>query len=80
MAGLLAVLVCLILLIVPISATQEGWTGNCGGVLLPTDEWLAASEACNVASNNRLTIALVVGAVGVVAFFGASQVKKRVDD
>ena len=80
MVGLAAVLVCLILLTVSVSGTQARWTGNCGSVLSPTGEWLAAPEACEVARNSRLTSSLVIGAVGVAAFVGASQVKKREDD
>jgi len=80
MAGLAAVLVCLILLTVSVSGTQAGWTGNCGSVLSPTDERLAAPVACEIARNSRLTSSLIVGALGLAAFFGSTQIKKREDD
>ena len=39
-----------------------------------------AGDGCDAALNDRLTISLVIGAVGLAAFFGASQVKNREDD
>ena len=73
MVALVAVLVCLILLALPPTVThQNGAKINCGNVFVPDDNpW------CDGAASSRLTIALIVGAVGVAARYGASQVKKR---
>ena len=81
MAGLAAVLVCLILLMVPTSRSFQSTELDCGSVVSPSA--MPNSEqrrACDISHNNRLTISGVIGAVGVAAFFGASQVKKREDD
>jgi len=82
MAGSVAVLVCLILLIVPPSFSfANGSTWSCGSVLTGHDLGRSSTgEGCDAALNNRLTISLVIGAVGLAAFFGASQVKNREDD
>ena len=81
MAGLAAVLVCLILLMVPTSySCPSGPTCSCGNVFTGHDHFLDAGRGCDAAVNNRLTFSLVVGALGLAAFFGASQVKKREDD
>ncbi len=81
MAGIAAVLICLILLIIPTSRPYQSTELDCGSVVsqsaMPTVE---RRRACDISHNNRLTISLVIGAVGVAAFFGASQVKKREDD
>lgn len=73
MVALVAVLVCLILLALPSTVTHEsGGKINCGNVFAPADIW-----GCDGAASSRLTIALIVGAVGVAARYGASPVKKR---
>ena len=67
--ALVAVLVCLILLALPYE-TGTHVTGakiNCGNVFVPED-----NRWCDGAASSRLTIALIVGAVGVVARYGAS--------
>ena len=78
MAGIAAVLICLILLIIPTSRSFQSMELDCGSVVsqsaMPTVE---RRKACDISHNNRLTISLVIGAVGVAAFFGASKVKKR---
>ena len=77
MVGLVAVLVCLILLIVGVA---YGAT-DCGSVLVSEKGWDGRRlNGCSGPLNSRLTLSLVIGAVGVAAFFGASQVKKREDD
>ena len=81
MAGVVAVLICLILLIVPSSTSfANGATWSCGNVFSGHDVSGTAGNGCDAAVNNRLTISLVVGAIGLAEFFGASQVKKREDD
>ena len=76
MVALVAVLVCLILLAIPATVTHEnGAKIDCGNVFAPSDNpW------CDGAASSRLTIALVVGAVGVAARYGSSRVKKREDE
>ena len=76
MAGLAAVLICLILLFVPTSRDSEFLGRTCGSVVNRTSD----AAPCDSAINTRLTISLVIGAVGVAAFFGASQVNKREDE
>ena len=81
MAGLVAVLVCLVLLIVPTSFSfANGSTWSCESVFSGHDVDGNAGRGCDAALNDRLTISLVIGAIGLAAFFGASQVKKREDD
>ena len=83
MAGLLAVLVCLILLIVGVDSNPGGVATprDCGSVLASEKGWDGGRlSGCSGPLDGRLTLSLVVGAVGVAAFFGASQVKKREDD
>ncbi len=83
MAGLVAVLVCLILLIVGVDSDPGGTSTprDCGSVL--ASEKARDGErlwGCSGPLDGRLTLSLVVGAVGVAAFFGSTQVKKREDD
>ncbi len=84
MAGLVAVLVCLILLIVGVDSDPGGVATlpqDCGSVL--ASEKARDGErlwGCSGPLDGRLTLSLVVGAVGVAAFFGSTQVKKREDD
>ena len=86
MFGLAAVLTCLILLLVPVSVPYKGlkstsdsvapvFQQNCGGVIFGDD-----IRRCDKPHNDRLTLSLVIGATGVVALYGASQVKKNEDD
>jgi|TARA_B100000315_G_scaffold164178_1_gene152791 hypothetical protein len=79
MAGVAAVLICLILLIIPTSRPVGATESNCGSVLARKEfaSWSNSREACDIALNDRLTTSLVIGAVGVAALFGASQVNKR---
>jgi len=74
MVALVAALVCLIVLALPYEAgTHEtGAKISCGNVFAPED-----NRWCDGTASSRLTIAFIVGAVGVVACYGASQVKKR---
>ena len=81
MAGVVAVLVCLILLIVPTAYSRpNGSTWSCGSVFSGHNVDGSAGRGCDAAVSDRLTISLIIGAVGVAAFVGASQVKKREDD
>ena len=57
MLGLAAVLICLLLLFTPTSTTKTRYDGG---------------SSYNTAINNRLTISLVVGAVGVAVLYGSS--------
>ncbi len=82
MAGLVAVLVCLILLVVGVDFENGIATPlDCGSVLASEKGWNGERiSGCSGPLDGRLTLSLVVGAVGVAAFFGASQIKKREDD
>ena len=81
MAGVAAVLICLTLLMFPTSRSFQSMELDCGSVVSPSAmPTVERSRACDISHNNRLTISGVIGAVGVAAFFGASQVKKREDD
>ena len=79
MATVAAVLVCLILLSVGVSSDSGSW--SCGSVLSSEkgtgDRRLVG---CSAPLDGRLTLSLVVGAVGVAAFFGSTQINKREDD
>ena len=81
MAGLVAVLVCLILLIVGVDSGGVSTPRDCGSVLASEKSWNGERlSGCSGPLDGRLTLSLVVGAVGVAAFFGSTQVKKREDD
>ncbi len=82
MAGLVAVLVCLILLVVGVDFENGIATPlDCGSVLASEKQWDGeVRNSCSGPLNGRLTLSLVVGAVGVAAFFGSTQINKREDD
>ena len=73
LAGIALLAVCAILLFTPVGSTNSR---DCGSVLSNGPNWIG----CEAARGNRLTISLIVGAVGAVALYGASQVKKSEDD
>ena len=78
MATVAAVLVCLILLI-GVNSDPNGYP--CGSVLAPEKDGAGeVIRSCSGPLNGRLTLSLVVGAVGAAAFFGSTQVKNREDD
>ena len=72
MVGRLALLAFVILLLVPTSSDEKMYGESCGNVF---DRSYA--RGCDKAINTRWVLSLVVGATGVVALWGASQVKKR---
>jgi hypothetical protein len=79
MATVAAVLVCLILLSVGVNSDPGG--SPCGSVLASEKQWDGeVRNSCSGPLNGRLTLSLVVGAVGVAAFFGSTQINKREDD
>ena len=72
MAGVAAVLVCLVLLSVGVD-TRTGMY-SCGSVLAPeTSGGGVRLAGCSGPLDSRMTLSLVIGAVGVAAFFGASN-------
>jgi|Marorgknorr_s2lv_3_1036020.scaffolds.fasta_scaffold27959_2 hypothetical protein len=87
-AGIAAVLICLVLLYSPTSfSLTDGSTSSCGSVINGYDLDGPAGRGCDAALNDRLTMAMVVGAVGVAAFavgvaafIGSTQINKREDD
>jgi hypothetical protein len=83
MVGLVAVLVCLILLVVGVDSNPGGIAtpSDCGSVIAPEKGYDNGRKGgCSGPLDGRLTLSLVVGAVGVAAFFGSTQVKKSEDD
>ena len=83
--GIAAVLICLVLLYSSTSfSSPNGSTRSCGDVIgnAFTGHGVdgPAGRGCDAALNDRLTISMVVGAVGVAAFFGSTQINKREDD
>jgi hypothetical protein len=83
MATVVAVLVCLILLSVGVDSNPGGIAtpSDCGSVIASEKGWDGGRlSGCSGPLDGRLTLSLVVGAVGVAAFFGSTQIKKREDD
>ena len=90
LVGLTSLVVAAILLLAPVTGT---WA-SCGSVLFE-DKWDDMKydyesekyepysfhpEGCFTALKDRRTIAIVVAAVGPIAMYGSSQIKKREDD